>query len=67
LWFKAHVYSIGQPALCGTMFSLSTSAGLSSLRLIIVLKTKVKDGRGSLYITHATSAIIPRLSINKQT
>ncbi len=62
---KAHVYSIGHSALRGTTFSLPASAGFSSLRLVIVLRTKVKDGRGSLYITHATSTIIPRLSANE--
>jgi hypothetical protein len=66
---KAHACSTGHSALHGTTFSLPAGAGLSSLRLVIVSRTKVKvkDGRGSLYITHATGAIIPRLSANEQT
>ena len=64
---KAYAYSARQPALRGTTFSLPASAGLSSSRLVIVSRTKVKDGRGSVHITYATSAIIPRLSANEQT
>jgi hypothetical protein len=60
---KAHVYSAEQSALRGITFSLPAGAGLSFSRLVIVSRTKVKDGRGSLYITHATGAITPRPSV----
>ena len=50
-----------------TMLSLCISVGSSSLRLVIVLKTRNKKGRGLLYTTRATSAIIPRPSVSKRT
>ncbi|KAG4429594.1 hypothetical protein IFR05_014927 [Cadophora sp. M221] len=49
------------------MFSLPAGAVLSFSRLVILSKTKVKDGCGSLYITHATGATTRRLSANEQT
>ena len=66
---KAHAYSAEHSALRGTTFSPPADDGLSSLRLVTVSRTKVrvKSGRESLHITHATDVIIPRLSVNEQT
>jgi hypothetical protein len=60
---KTYTYSVEQSALRRITFSLPASAGLSFSRLVIVSRTKVKDGRGSLYITYTTSSITPRLSV----
>ncbi len=64
---KAHAYSAKHLALRRTTFSLLASASFSSLRLVIVSRTKVKNSYRLLYIIYATSAIISKLSANKQT
>jgi hypothetical protein len=60
---KVYTYSTEQSTLRRITFSLPTSASLSFSRLVIVLRTKVKDSRRSLYITYTTSAITPRPSV----
>jgi hypothetical protein len=49
------------------MLSLRAGIGSSSLRLIIILRTRSKEGRGLLRIMRATGAIILRLFVSART
>jgi hypothetical protein len=67
LWFKAYTCSIRYSAIPRIIFSLYTSIGLSSLRLVIALRIRAKESRRLLYIMRATSIIILRPFVNKRT